>query len=183
MRIITLFTLFVLLCSNLQAQNQHAQIYDSLDVQFFPTGILHERSDYYGHSLLAAYTANPLNFDGLSPSPECKLDAWKQMNQDLHTAALGDSVTLSEDSLTKLIVTQRQQADVPIGLTNLFFHSLSPGAIDSLYLIFDTVNNVLKHVPDTLWLDKAAGAINTILILIAFQGWPLKGTSFLRPVL
>jgi len=155
------FTIMAALCclnALLLGQSpSRASLYDSLDVTYFPTGILHHRSVFYVYSQDSAYQADPYDFNGQPPVPQNRLKQWYQLNRDMKEAALGDSVVPSHDTLSKRVVTARQQTEVPIALNNLYFHRITPGALDSMWLYFDTVNQVYLHQGDTLWLDRANG--------------------------
>lgn len=134
-----------------------ASLYDSLDVTYYPTGILHDRSPFFLFAQDSAYQADPYDFSGQPPVPQNRLRQWYQLNRDMKAAALGDSVVLNHDTLSNRVVAARQQSEVPIALNNLFFHRITPGALDSMWLYFDTVSQVYLHQKDTLWLDRANG--------------------------
>lgn len=129
-------------------------VYDSIQLKFFPTGILHNRSPYYLQSQDTSYQPNPYNFTGSPNSPICLSQDFMRLHKDLYLGAI-DSTRIWPPSSRRFydsLIGFRYE--MPLKVMHMEFHRLKENAVDSGYILFDSVNNYYPPIRDTTWVDR-----------------------------
>lgn len=167
MKKVKLYLLLLFLQTALWAQTARDSIratYEQLPSHLYPTGILHNVSPTYFWSwdidtnlqwqLNADYTASPYKFPGHIPAPLVTPHQWTGLYSEMSSSAMDTTVIPNAksfntaDSLSKLLY------EVPIAAMHLNFERVIPGAVDSGYLYYDTLDQALKIMNDTLWISR-----------------------------
>ncbi len=130
-------------------------VYDSIQLKFFPSGILHNRSPYYAMSQDSSYHPNPYDYQGSPNSPICLSDDFNRLQKDLYFAAIDSNRIWPPSSQMFYDSLIGSRYEMPLKVMHTQFHRLKEHAVDSGYILFDSLKNYYLPIRDTTWIDRA----------------------------
>lgn len=156
---------FFIVVNNTYSQtslNSTIGAYNDLDWSFFSTGILYDRVPF--KSLKdSSYSANPINFHPDSfGSNQVNAITFEKLYQDFALADRYQSKFDTSFSFEEERINWMAQGDVPIGIINVDYDYLLPGAISNHWISYDTATGKYFHPGDTLRFNDSIPTDSTL---------------------
>lgn len=152
--------------------NPFAEPFSQLDQKHFPSGILHNRSPYYGNSfqfdtlammlvLDTSWMASPYRYSEgvITMQP---LD-FIRIYRDMLFAQVNDSVIVNPVDYYDSGVAAKGTFDVPMSIMAINFHRMDENAVASGKVYFDTVTGNYWPMPDTLFFPDSVVVNDTVI--------------------
>lgn len=203
MRVILMMTISLFTTLQAKSQLNYADSlqmqFDSLDVKYFPSGILHNTSPYYWNcfywdsigqsfNLNSYYLPNPYLYEnGLI---EMSHKTFNDIYFDLYLSSVRDSAIIHPNDYFTSDSIARLTSNVPITILRMNFHELNPSAVGTGKLWFDTLINQYTIMPDTIWPPDSLNYPDSIFYLVenpdslaflAFNNYWVNGANTTNP--
>ncbi len=154
------------------SNNPFGLAFNGLNPKYLPEGILHNRSPYYyrcfsfdtiSYMLMpdTMYKASPYLYQGgnINMGP----DIFLKLYRDMLFSQIHDSVIINPDDYYDNLRLARTTYDIPISLMAVQFRRMNEDALSSGKAWFDTLQEAIYPMPDTLKLPDSLVTADTIV--------------------
>jgi len=202
-KITLVMTLSLFLCLQAKSQLNYADSlkmqFDNLDLKYFPSGILLNRSIlywyYFDYDTIShqwmfndSINSNPFLFSSINGSQlgllNCNTRKFKWMYFEMLNSAISDTIIRSDSLQFLNQKAEENTCDFPISLMNTQFHNIKNEALQNGHLYYDTIINKYTIMPDTVFINDTLFTLTQnpdSLAYLAFQQNELYAASALTP--